>query len=64
MGMSRSYVMEITTEVVRVLNMTSSDVISFPRSRWGWDAVEAKFASRHGYPGIVSDCNICSVVEL
>ncbi|KAF1779573.1 hypothetical protein JG687_00006837 [Phytophthora cactorum] len=64
MGMSRSYVMEITTEVVRVLNMTSSDIISFPRSRWGWDTVEAKFASRHGYPGIVSDCNICSVVEL
>ncbi|KAG6946894.1 hypothetical protein JG687_00016466 [Phytophthora cactorum] len=50
--MSRSYVMAINTEVVRVLSMTASDIILFPRSRRGLDAVEAKFASRYSYPGI------------
>ncbi|KAE9338628.1 hypothetical protein PR003_g11407 [Phytophthora rubi] len=52
MGMARSYVMEITTEVVRVLTGAASAVISIPRSRQRWRAVEDEFASRHGYPGV------------
>ncbi|KAE9021496.1 hypothetical protein PF005_g1218 [Phytophthora fragariae] len=52
MSMARSYVMEITTEVVRVLNAVAPAVISFPRSRDGWTAVEDGFASPHGYPGV------------
>ncbi|EGZ08021.1 hypothetical protein PHYSODRAFT_526067 [Phytophthora sojae] len=53
MGMSRSYVMEITTEVVRVLRAMAAAVISFPRRREDWDAIESGFAARHGYPGVV-----------
>ncbi|EEY63735.1 uncharacterized protein PITG_02218 [Phytophthora infestans T30-4] len=52
MGMSRSYVMEITSEVVRVLKIVAPQVISFPSNREEWNAVEAGFASKHGYPGI------------
>ncbi|ETM30483.1 hypothetical protein L914_21841, partial [Phytophthora nicotianae] len=51
MGMSRSYVMEITTEVVRVLRDVTPFVVAFPRDQNGWNAVEAGFAARHGYPG-------------
>eukprot|EP00644_Phytophthora_capsici_P003580 jgi/Phyca11/116624/e_gw1.31.446.1 len=38
MGMSRSYVMEITTEVVRVLKIVAPRVISFPSNREEWNA--------------------------
>ncbi|ETN04008.1 hypothetical protein PPTG_23681 [Phytophthora nicotianae INRA-310] len=53
MGMSRSYVKEITAEVIRVLKLVACRVISFPRDRSRWSAIEDAFAIRHSYPGVV-----------
>ncbi|KAG6942247.1 hypothetical protein JG688_00018237 [Phytophthora aleatoria] len=63
MGMSRSYVMEITTVVVRVLSETAPSVVSFPRAQRDWKAVEAGSASRHGYPGVVGAVDV-SLIEI
>ena len=53
MGMSKSYTMGIVKEVVRVLLTVAKRVISFPHDHEGWNAVEAAFSRRHGYPGVV-----------
>ncbi|EEY55244.1 uncharacterized protein PITG_09146 [Phytophthora infestans T30-4] len=53
MGMCRSYVSEITAEVVRVLRAAAPQIVAFPRDQGGWDAIESEFAARHGYPGVV-----------
>ncbi|KAG3054093.1 hypothetical protein PC121_g16448 [Phytophthora cactorum] len=46
MVMSRSYVMEITTEVVRLLSETAPSVLSFPRAQQ--DRKAGRLALRHG----------------
>ncbi|EEY60844.1 uncharacterized protein PITG_13589 [Phytophthora infestans T30-4] len=53
MGMSRSYVKEITDEVIHVLKLVACQVISFPRDRRRWNTIEDQFALRQGYPGVV-----------
>ncbi|KAG3090166.1 hypothetical protein PI124_g16256 [Phytophthora idaei] len=44
--MSRSYVMEITTEVARLLSETAPSVLSFPRAQR--DRKAGRLALRHG----------------
>ncbi|GMF65676.1 unnamed protein product [Phytophthora lilii] len=54
MGMSRSYVKEITTEVVRILRQGATNIIRFSNTLEDWEAIEAGFAMQHGYPGVVA----------
>jgi hypothetical protein len=51
--MSQGYLMEIVTEVVRVLIKVSSRIIAFPSTMKEWRRVERGFASRHNYPAVV-----------
>ncbi|KAE9293343.1 hypothetical protein PR003_g24527 [Phytophthora rubi] len=53
MKMTRSYVIDIVDEVVRVLNEAADSVICFSHDQRGWDRVESQFAVRWGYPGVV-----------
>ncbi|OWZ02215.1 LOW QUALITY PROTEIN: hypothetical protein PHMEG_00026263 [Phytophthora megakarya] len=63
MGMSRSYVLEVTNEVVRVLKSVAGAVISFPCECQECDAIESGFAERHVYHGVVGT-NDVSFVEI
>ncbi|KAF4032365.1 DDE superfamily endonuclease [Phytophthora infestans] len=53
MGMNKSYVMDIVDEVCRVLYLSTCDAVSFPRDHQGWKDLQAGFAARRGYPGVV-----------
>ncbi|KAE9289727.1 hypothetical protein PF008_g25818 [Phytophthora fragariae] len=53
LGMSKSYVIDIVDEVVRVLCEAADAVICFPHNKCGWVSVERHFAARCGYPGVV-----------
>lgn len=53
MGMNKSYVMCIVDEVCRVLYLSACDAVSFPRDHQGWEDLQAGFAARRGYPGVV-----------
>ncbi|KAF4144508.1 DDE superfamily endonuclease [Phytophthora infestans] len=53
MGMNKSYVMDIVDEVCRVLYLSACDAVSFPRYHQGWEDLQAGFAARRGYPGVV-----------